>query len=283
MIAFNRTLEPLTLRLFDESYPMTKENPFPGMNPFLEAYWPDVHTRLIAYISDEISEQLPPGLKARTEERVALAEDQDKGKGYRADVAVVDAWRQGRPPVWQGQSEQTESGVIASEPMYCICDGETERWIEISDRHGRVITVIEVLSPDNKGTGRERYQAKRRTYLAGGVSVVEIDLLRAGSHTVNVPREQLRDATAPYITCVTRALNQASREYYQSRLDAVLPNVRIPLRPSDADAVLPLQPLLNRCYRMGGYWNESFTEVPGPPLTEDESAWVKSVLKPVEL
>lgn len=40
---------------------MTKDNPFPGMNLFLQAFWPDVHTKLIAYIADAIAEQLPRG------------------------------------------------------------------------------------------------------------------------------------------------------------------------------------------------------------------------------
>lgn len=207
---------------------MTKDNPFPGMNPFLEAFWPDVHTALIGYIRDEVAEQLPPGLKARTEERVALAEDSGGGKGYRADVAVADAWKQGRPPVWQGVSEPRDGEAVASEPVYCICGEETERWIEISDIHGRVITVIEVLSPDNKGPGRERYLAKRRTYLAGGVSVVEIDLLRGGSHSVNVPHDQPRDSGAPYITCVTRSLNQDRREYTKAVSKRLCPTCAFP-------------------------------------------------------
>lgn len=37
-----------------------RTNPFPGMNPFLERHWSDVHTKLIAYIADALAEQLPP-------------------------------------------------------------------------------------------------------------------------------------------------------------------------------------------------------------------------------
>jgi NDP-sugar pyrophosphorylase family protein len=33
---------------------MNRNNPFPGMNPFLERYWSDVHTKLVAYIGDAI-------------------------------------------------------------------------------------------------------------------------------------------------------------------------------------------------------------------------------------
>ncbi len=261
---------------------MTKDNPFPGMNPFLERFWPDVHTKLIAYIADAIAEQLPEGLKARSEEHVTLAADVEKSKGFRADVAVVESWKQGIPPSWQPEQDAA-GGVVATEPMYCITDEETERWIEIIDPHGRVITIIEVLSPVNKDSGRDKYAAKRQSYLGGGVNVVEIDLLRGGYHVVGVPQHVLRDPQAPYITCVTRAVNPARKEYYQTPLTATLPNIRIPLRPQDRDAILPLQQLVDRCYRMGGYWNEDHRQPPGPALSAADVEWVAERLRAVGL
>lgn len=258
---------------------MTKDNPLPGMNPFLERFWPDVHTALIGYIRDHIAEQLPEGLKARSEEHVTLASGDDEGKGFRADVALVESWKQGIPPSWQPEPASTVGGVVATEPLYCITDEETERWIEITDPNGRVITIIEVLSPANKDSARDKYMAKRVSYLSAGVNVVEIDLLRGGYHVVGIPRLVLRDPDAPYITCVTRAANPARKEYYQTRLTEPLPSIRIPLRPQDGDAVLPLQQLVDRCYRMGGYWNEDFRHLPGPPLGEEDSAWLNEKLR----
>ncbi len=257
---------------------MIKENPFPGMNPFLEGFWPDVHTALIGYIRDHIAEQLPPGLKARSEEHVTLAANDDDEKSVHADVATVDSWKHGIAPKWQPQAD-TPAGVIATVPLYCIMDEYTERWIDIVDPHGRVITVIEVLSPTNKDTGRNQYTAKRESCIAGGVSVVEIDLLRGGYHVVAASKMMLKDQNAPYITCVTRAANAARKEYYQTPLRAALPNIRIPLRPEDQDAVLPLQQLVNRCYRMGGYWNEEFKHIPAPPLSAEDTAWVMEQVK----
>ena len=43
---------------------MAIKSPFPGMNPYLEQHWRDVHARLITYASDAIQAQLPPGLRA---------------------------------------------------------------------------------------------------------------------------------------------------------------------------------------------------------------------------
>ena len=39
-------------------------SPFPGMDPFLESHWRDVHTSMMTYIRDQIQDQLPPDLVA---------------------------------------------------------------------------------------------------------------------------------------------------------------------------------------------------------------------------
>ncbi len=53
-----------------------------------------------------------------------------------------------------------------------------------------------------------------------------------------------------------------------------LATIRVPLREADADITLALQPLVDRCYRMGGYWKSDQTNVPGPPLESSDEAWV---------
>lgn len=247
---------------------MTRDNPFPGMNPFLEGFWPDVHTGLMVYISDAIAERLPAGLKARCNENVV------------SDVPVVTSWKQGVAPSWKPQDQGTPA-IIAAEPEYCVVqevDEVTERWVEILGPNGKVVTVIEVLSPMNKSAGRGAYQAKCQSYIQSGVNVVEIDLLRGGYHAVAMPYA-VRDPKAPYIVCVSRAARPHQKEYYQTRLTAALPNVRIPLRLEDQDVVLPLQQLVDRCYRMGAYWNENHANLPNPPLDSKDAAWVAEQLK----
>ncbi len=41
---------------------MQTTNFLPGMNPFLQARWPDAYTALIGYIRETLSERLPSGL-----------------------------------------------------------------------------------------------------------------------------------------------------------------------------------------------------------------------------
>lgn len=239
------------------------------MNPLLERFWSDVHANLIVYISDAIAEQLPSGLKARCNEAVEPG------------VTMTRSWEQGVAPSWQPQ-DQGIPAVVAAEPEYCVVEEVeeiTERWVEILGPKGKVITVIEVLSPMNKSAGRSAYQAKCRSYIQGGVNVVEIDLLRGGYHAVAMPYA-VRDPKAPYIVCVSRAARPHQKEYYQTRLMAALPNVRIPLRAEDHDVVLPLQQLVDRCYRMGAYWSESHASLPNPPLDDEDAAWVAERLKP---
>src|SRR5262249_57266251 len=47
-------------------------SPFPGMDPYLEAHWRDIHAGLIIYARDALQGQLPSGLRARVEESVLL-------------------------------------------------------------------------------------------------------------------------------------------------------------------------------------------------------------------
>src|SRR2546425_7335259 len=66
-------------------------SPFPGMDPYLEAHWRDVHARLIIYASDALQRVLPPFLRARVEESVLL--ETPKGIGDHPlfpDVRVVE-------------------------------------------------------------------------------------------------------------------------------------------------------------------------------------------------
>ncbi len=41
---------------------MQTTNFLPGMNPYLQARWPDAHTALIGYIRDALGERLPSDL-----------------------------------------------------------------------------------------------------------------------------------------------------------------------------------------------------------------------------
>lgn len=262
---------------------MQTTNPFPGMNPFLEASWPDVHTALIGFIREALAEELPLDLSARAEEEVIVGSSDDEPEiRYRADVAVSvgeAVLHRGLPGLWQPDSE---SAIAVAEPEIVEFDLPTERWIEVRETSGRLITVIEVLSPHNKlGKGLFAYLQKRRDYLTAGVNLLEIDLLRMGRPVF--PEDimsLLRPSTGTrYLIGATRAIRPNRIEFYKCPLRERLPAVRVPLRVTDLDVPLDLQPLIDRVYRTGRYWQMSRRDIPAPPLPADDIAWVEERLQ----
>lgn len=239
---------------------MTTKNPFPGMNPFFEQRWQDAHTMLIAYMRDALQERLPSDLVAGAEEElVAIGGEADPVK-FRAPEA--------------------------SEPRRVFVDDEIERWIEIHDLTGRLVTVVELLSPSNKEDepARGRYCNKRRTFLSAEVNVVEIDLVRRGwSVFPDKVRELMRKQGAPYAVCVFRASHLGERELYTIDLRDRLPVISIPLRPTDADIPLELQPLIDHCHERGRYHLLRYRSELEPPLSPSDTTWVQEILRQHQL
>src|SRR5207302_9736204 len=98
-------------------------SPFPGMDPYLEAHWRDVHASLIIYARDALQGVLPSSLRARVEERVLL----ETPTGLRdhplfPDVRVVEY----RPELKRGVEARPEGGVAVAEPLLVETDTETE-------------------------------------------------------------------------------------------------------------------------------------------------------------
>jgi hypothetical protein len=53
------------IALFRPSEPLAMQSPFPGMDPYLEPLWGDVHHSMITRARDAIQKQLPRELVAR--------------------------------------------------------------------------------------------------------------------------------------------------------------------------------------------------------------------------
>jgi hypothetical protein len=223
-------------------------SPFPGMDPYLEQHWGDVHHNLISIAEGILNEQLPRDLRARAQERMLT----------------------------ELPSEDPPGKVPFLEP-------ETQGFIEIVETRPerRVITVLEVLSPSNKyaGHGRDLYRQKQHDLMEGSVSLVEIDLLRAGPHVLQVPLGRIPPShRTPYKGCVHRGW-KASAEIYRVPLRVPLPTIRVPLRETDADVPLDLQALITQVYRHGRYDDIDYTVPPVPPLDADDAAWADELLR----
>jgi hypothetical protein len=259
---------------------MTTVNPFPGMNPYFEQRWRDAHTMLIAYLRDALQERLPADLVAGAEEAaVAIGLGQDT-QPYRPDVQVREPWTLKEPAA--AAVAAPSPSPTATDPIRVFLEEEVERWLEIRDTGGRLITVLELLSPSNKleSAERDHYRRKRQSFISAGVNLVEIDLVRQGTTVFpEAIRRVLRESGAGYGVCVFRAAQPVAYEVYPIRLRDRLPVIRVPLRPTDADVVLDLQPLINQCHERGRYHLLNYGLELEPPLLPEEATWVDEILR----
>ncbi len=273
------------------------KSPFPGMDPYLELHWGDVHQSAITYIRDWLQPRLPGHLRARTQERVFIDVPDPLRGDYYPDVRVVE--RPGRSQVAGSRAAVAESptgtetpaetgnGVFPpAEPLLIHLDIEpvTEGYVEIIDvKSGhRVVTTIELLSIANKrpGEGRRRYLKKRKDQQAAGVNLVEIDLLRRGKPVLMVGKEQLPlSARTAYEVCVWRGSRPHLVEVYPVPLRERLPVISIPLRPTDPDVPLDLQTIVEQCYRNGGYDDIDYKAEPDPSLKAADAKWADALLR----
>jgi hypothetical protein len=115
----------------------------------------------------------------------------------------------------------------------------------------------------------------------GGVSLVEIDLVRTGEWVLAMPYEERLDAT--YRVVVRRAWTPRDAEYYRVSLTEKLPTILVPLRPADTDVPLDLQALIDQCYRNGGYDDIDYASAPQPPLAPPDARWASRLLRDLGL
>ena len=259
-------------------------SPFPGMDPYLEEpnIWPGVHQRLITYISDELQQYIRPKYHARMGERLYVVEhDRD----IYPDVTLI---HRGRPePALVGEGGVVTAPLVADEPLTLIVPPVEYRepYIEIvHTAGGEVITVIEILSPANKarGKGNDLYRLKQDEVLNSQTHLVEIDLLSQGLHTIALPIGNVSNLPPHrYLICTNRASNRNSFELYPIPLNQRLPHCRLPLKDDDADVVLDLPTIFNRCYDNGGYSDViDYSQPPIVPLSPEEQTWIAEAIKP---
>ncbi|MCL4204028.1 MAG: DUF4058 family protein [Pirellulaceae bacterium] len=258
-------------------------SPFPGMDPYLEDFWRDVHASLVIYARDQLQGRLPGNLRARVEERVVvepLVLDDELRSVY-PDIRVVE---RGHGPA---VAVAPETDVAIEEPLIVrlASDPMTETFIEIIDVGSgkQVVTVLEVLNLSNKlpGSSQDQYRRKRQELTAGRVSLVEIDLLRDGKRELSVPYDVIpRNYRTTYQVCVRRGWRPDRAEIYKVPLRQRLPIVRVPLRETDPDVMLDLQALIDQCYRNGGYDDDiDYRRDPARPLDPDDARWADELLR----
>jgi hypothetical protein len=242
------------------------------MDPYLEhpRWFHGFHNKLITHIEEYLQPLLPNAYYADSGQRVWLEVIR---RHVEPDVKVMRERRERKPPrrsrgqggvgvagpVVRTKSESSPPVIITVEEV--TCDERIETFVEIrGDWKGqdRLVATIEVVSRSNKTPshpGFDQYREKQREVLAGQAHLVEIDLLRAGTHVTAVPRQAARDKAGPYDYHVSVHRFDRPKDYfvYPIRLDERLPVITLPLLPGDPEVLLDLQTVFNQTYDMGPY------------------------------
>jgi len=269
-------------------------NPFPGMNPYLEAksLWRDVHHTFLTYAREILQPLLRPRYHVRIEERLYVEPIE---RPIFPDISVIERLKT-RP-----EQEQTGGVAVAvATEVEVTCDEPTailettgpipEGYLEIVDltRGGKVVTVIELLSHANKTPGtdaRWQYVQKQKQVLAAGVNLVEIDLLRDGTYTLAPPLDLVKVVIGKewhYLVSIHKATEPHRFYLYALTVQQRLPRIFIPLAPDDPKvAVLDLQAVIDRCYEAGAYDDviDYRQEPPPPAFSQEVTEWIDKLLK----
>jgi hypothetical protein len=225
-------------------------SPLPGMDPYLEdeKRWPAFQPLLV----QSLYQMLLPGLLDR----------------YRARVGER-----------QYSSEQALFTSIVREE-------HKEAFIEVRQRSdGRLITLLEVVSPGNKITaeGRRLYVERRAEVKKMNAHVVEIDLILQGPSLMDCSKDPA-PPTWDYAAVVTRWTHPDRCEIYSATLSKRLPRFRVPLASDDRDTVLDLQAAVVRAYDHGDFRKTiDYTRDPATRLSDENRRWLNDRLKEEKL
>ena len=230
-------------------------SPFPGMDPFLEhpTFFPGVHDSFITYLREALQSALPAPYFAEINERLWI-DTSERRIGPDIDVLRGGPSLPGLKPGHGGVAVLAEpvQPLLITVPL----EEHRQTYLEIrttADNRERVVTTLEVLSPSNKTPGpkgRSLYLHKQQEILDSDSHLVEIDLLRGGTHTTAVPLERLCAKAPPfdYHVCVHAFDVWATFAVYTVRLTEHLPSVAVPLLPGDGSVTVDLQAVFGPCY-----------------------------------
>ena len=256
-------------------------SPFPGMDPYLEGpLWPDVHHALAEEFRRRLVPQVRPKYSVLLEIRRQTdpnPEDGDSARVFIPDANVLTAAAD-RPFEPDGGTAVAVSPRSATVP---VLPAEDVKVVTVEVRkpgRGDLVTAIETLSPVNKRQpGLRSFREKRQRLRREGVHVLEVDLLRRGTRTVQHDDMPAGD----YFVTLTRA-GKLRAEVWAATLRDPLPAVPVPLLPGDRPAVLDVGAAFSAVYDLAGYATavEYDGAPPRPPLSDADAAWVDELLAP---
>ena len=263
---------------------MKYDNPFPGMNPYLESsgLWPDFHNGLIGQLRDVLGPQLPDNYRIALQQRVEV--DEPFGAPSELKLVIPDAAVTGEQPVGTAAGVATAAAVVSAPPDDAVAVRVLmPREVRVlslrveTTPERELVTVVEVLSPTNKrqGEGRRRYIREREAIVAGLVNLVEIDLLRRWDP---MPLEAAPPAS-DYRILVCRAVESPGALLYPFVVQQNIPKFTLPLRSEDAalEPKVDLGAIINNLHHTARYNQEIRYGSPPPEamFAPELQAWVE--------
>lgn len=254
-------------------------SPFPGMDPFIESQvWGDFHHAFIEATRESLITRVRPRYVVLIEERIYVEHRFDGTANLVIpDVAVLQPESVPVPPSSPGS--MVTAALTPVEVTLPIPEPRREAYLTVRKRETwEIVTVIEVLSPDNKrpgADGRREYLSKREAVLQSPAHLVEFDLLRGGARLPTL--EPL--PPADYYAFVCRTYRRPKAEVYAWSVTQPLPSIPIPLASDDPDATLDLQAVFTTVYDRAGYdYILDYQRPIEPPLPGTLVAWAQQVL-----
>lgn len=250
-------------------------SPFPGMDPYLESWiWGDCHGGLIQAIRAQLNVKLPPRFLANTGLYIWREgpEENERVMLGGPDVFAAEKWP--RP------TGGTPTAVVEA-PVTTLLPGieRKQRFVRIVDKtHRRIVTVLEILSPSNKTADDygETYRLKRDEYIASGINLVEIDLLRAGHRP---PLGEPPPESSDYYVLVSRSWERRKLGIWPFSVRDPLPQIPIPLECDEPEPLLNLRAAFDRVYDEARFGEQvDYTTPPAPPLREPDATWARELL-----
>ncbi len=248
--------------------------PFPGLVPDLVTppFWCDFSPRLLGEIGNALLPKVLPLYDVRIEEYLFVTREDIRLHRVQPDVTVstTTAWQSGmEATVAEAEPTMVELEYPAMEPTM-------QRRLRLIHRPtGRVVTVMELLSPINKASGEdglEAYLEKRAEFLASGCHLIEFGLLRGGERLPMAGPLPKGD----YYVYVGRAGRRPRGQIVAWRLRWPLPTVSVPLLPPDPEVPLDLQAVFRAAYEPSLYDRRlPYEQALLPALSQEDEDWVR--------
>jgi hypothetical protein len=229
-----------------------------------------VHNSLIAAIRDALAPLVAPRYYIGLEQRTYRLSPGDLVFIGRPDVAMLtDRTRLAEPeaPTCEIATGHPPSPLWVELPM---ADKVSESFLEVRVvPTGKVITVLELLSPANKlhASGRQQYEDKRAAILDSRTSLVEVDLMRAPAMPGNCR------------ILVSRSWQRPRAQLFHFGLREPIPCVSIPLQRSEDEPEPDLNAVLHALYARARYDLVLDYDRPrNPLLSADDEAWARQLI-----